>query len=66
MNTKMQKIIEEMTTNFSDLFIETLYLRYLKEFPQEDFLEVIKIASDSLSKKMNLKIVKKLKKLGYK
>ncbi len=66
MNLKMHKIIEEMTTNFSDLFIETLYLRYLKDFPEQDFSEVIKIASDSLNKKMALKIAKKLKKLGSK
>lgn len=66
MNLKMHKIIEEMTTNFSDLFIETLYLRYLKEFPEQDFFEVIKIASDSLNKKMALKIAQKLKKLGSK
>lgn len=56
---------EEITSNFSELFIETYFIRYLSEYSKDDLLENTKKVKELLLKKLNKNLKKKLKQLGY-
>lgn len=56
---------EEITSNFSELFIETYFIRYLSEYSKDDLLENTKKVKELLLKKLNKNLKKKLKQIGY-
>ena len=64
MKNDIQKFIEEFTNNFSDLYIESFFLRYLNNFDSLYIIENHKNANDILIKKINKKMQKKLKRLN--
>lgn len=66
MKENINELLEEITTNFSELFTETFFIRYLSEFDKDDLLESAKQVNKLLTKKINNKLEKKLIKLGYK
>ncbi len=60
MNKKTSEFLEEITNNFSTLFVETFYLRYLDQFGEENILKDINYTKDMLLKKIDEKIQQKL------
>ncbi len=60
-----KKILNEITTNFSELFVETFLIRYLDEYKKDDLLEDIKELNKMLKVKINKKFVSSLKSMGY-
>ena len=63
MKRNEQDFIEEITENFSELFVEAFYIRYLREFPEEKMLTTINLTKERLEEKISLKFKKKLKKM---
>lgn len=61
MKKSINKFNEEITTNFSKLFVETYMIRYLSEYSKEDLLENVKKAKEILNKKIDNRFKKKLK-----
>ena len=57
---EIKDFIEEITDNFSTLFVETFYLRYLDQFGEENILKDINYTKDMLLKKIDEKIQQKL------
>lgn len=66
MKKNINKFNEEITTNFSKLFIETYMIRYLSEYSKEDLLESIKEVKEILNKKIENEFKKKLKQMKTK
>ena len=60
MNKETIEFLEEITENFSTLFVETFYLRYLDQFGDKNILKDINYTKDMLLKKIDEKINKKL------
>lgn len=60
MNKERIEFLEEITENFSTLFVETFYLRYLDQFGDKNILKDINYTKDILLKKIDEKINKKL------
>ena len=58
-----QKFLEEITTNFTDLYIETFTIRYLKNFDAETFEKDFKNSMVILNKKFKNKFKRKIAKL---
>ena len=54
--------VEKITDNFSSLFVETLFIRYIDEFGKENIENDIAKIIPILNKKLNQKISKKLNK----
>lgn len=65
MKENTQDFIEEITNNFSELFVETYFLRYLMNYPEEKLLEDIEKTNQILHNKILKEFRTKLKKLGY-
>lgn len=65
MKNNIDEFIEEITTNFSDLFVETFFLRYLSNYDANELLGIIKILKNKLNSKVNKKLIQKLNGLGY-
>lgn len=61
MKKSINKFNEEITTNFSKLFVETYMIRYLNEYSKEDLLENVKKVKEILNKKIDNEFKKKLK-----
>lgn len=62
MKKSINKFNEEITTNFSKLFVETYMIRYLNNYNDYDLLENIKKVKEILNKKIDNEFKKKLKK----
>lgn len=62
----IDNFVEEITTNFSELFVETFFLRYLSDYDERDLLETANEIQNILIKKIKNQMLNKLKKLGYK
>ncbi len=60
MNKKTNEFIEEITDNFSTLFVETFYLRYLDQFGESNILKDVNYTKDLLLKKIDAEFEKKL------
>ena len=60
MNKKTNEFIEEITYNFSTLFVETFYLRYLDQFGESNILKDVNYTKDLLLKKIDAEFEKKL------
>ncbi len=65
MKRNEDKFIGEITENFSELFVDTFWIRYMKEFSNPN-IELIGKVQKELTKKINLKFQKKLQNLNYK
>jgi len=65
MKNNVNDFVEEITTNFSELFVETFFLRYLSDFKKDELLEITKIVKNKLDDKINKKLFQKLKSMGY-
>lgn len=65
MKNNVNDFVEEITTNFSELFVETFFLRYLSDFKKDELLEITKIVKNKLDYKINKKLFQKLKSMGY-
>ncbi len=62
----MHSFIEEITNNFSELFVESFIIRYLNNFELKDLQDLedsIEITKIQLTKKINKKFAQKLKNL---
>ena len=66
MKNDINDFVEEITSNFSELFVETFFLRYLSTFKKDDLLETIFKSQKILNKKLDKKIKNKLNEMGYK
>lgn len=66
MKKNINKFNEEITTNFSKLFVETYMIRYLSEYSKDDLLEIIKKVKEILNKKIDNEFKKKLKQIKTK
>ncbi|MBE6157157.1 MAG: hypothetical protein E7161_05430 [Firmicutes bacterium] len=53
MKRDVNDFLEEITTNFSELFVETFLLRYLNEFNKKELLKNINIVKQKLIKKID-------------
>ncbi len=65
MKNDTKKFVNEITDNFSELFVETFFIRYLKDFQIDGLIENIIISQDMLTEKINKYFLKKLKQMGY-
>lgn len=65
MKNNIDNFVEEITTNFSELFVETFFLRYLSEFDKNELLQTTKEAELMLKKKIAKEMKTKLKSIGY-
>lgn len=66
MKREIDDFLEEITNNFSELFVETFLLRFLDEFDKNILLDSVEVASKKLNNKVGKNFIKKLKKMGYK
>lgn len=65
MKRDVNDFLEEITSNFSELFVETFLLRYLSEFDKNDLLDVVPRLNCFLRKKVNKKLESALINMGY-
>ena len=54
MKRNEQEFIEEITENFSELFVEAFYIRYLREFSKERMMTIINLKFHNKLKKLHL------------
>ena len=62
---KGNKLINEFTTNFSELFVESYLLRFLNEYPEKYLLKSLNNALKICNAKIKAKIVDKLEDYGF-
>ena len=65
MKNNINEFVGEITDNFSELFVETFFLRYLSDYDKNQLLDTIKILKQELNVKVNNQFNEKLKKMGY-
>lgn len=53
MKRNVNDFLEEITTNFGELFVETFFIRYFNEFDKNDLLSAIPELKNMLLKKIN-------------
>jgi len=58
--------LDEVSENFSELFVETFFIRYLSNFNRDDIIRDINALKIKLYKKINTKLDKALKNLEIK
>lgn len=66
MKKEIENFINEITTNFSELFVETFLLRYFSNFDKRYLLETINRTKYLLNLKIENKMLKVLNKIEYK
>ncbi len=64
MNKEIKKMIDEFTTNFSDLFVETFLIKYINDYDIECFDRAINVAYTELINKLRDRIDSKLRKIN--
>lgn len=64
MKKNIHSFIEEITNNFSELFIETFMIRYLSDYSKEELLENIDRTKTELKKKIDKGFKNKLNEFG--
>lgn len=62
MKKEINDFIEEITSKFSELYIETFFLRFQKEFGKNELNKALIEANKILNVKIKRKIKSKLKK----
>jgi len=65
MKKELNEFIEEITNNFSELFVETFFIRYLSDYSKNDLLDVIQETKKILDIKLENNIKYKLNELGF-
>lgn len=60
MKNNVEDFIEEITTNFSELFVETFFIRYLSDYDVNDLEKVLKKLKVKLNSKINDRLNEKL------
>ncbi len=58
-------LLNEITKNFSELFVETFLIRYLHEYDKDNLLEDIEKVNQLLNKEIIKKFRSSLKSMGY-
>ena len=66
MKKDIDEFIEEITSNFSELFVETFFIRCLDNYDKNVLLKVIKDVKRKLNTKIDKKITEKFKTLNFK
>ena len=54
MEKRVNDFVKEFTDNFSELYVESFFIKYLSEYDKKDLLETIQLTN----KKMQQKIIK--------
>lgn len=65
MKRNVNDFLEEITTNFGELFVETFFIRYFSEFDENDLLSDIPELKNMLLKKIDNNLKKSLIDMGY-
>lgn len=65
MENNINDFVEEITENFSELFVETFFIRYLNIYDKNELLETVKVLKNEINNKIYNKLIKKLKSMGY-
>ena len=65
MEMSKEKFAEEITNNFSELFVETFFMRYISEFDKSGLLDDVKEVIDSLQEKVKKEMIRKLQSIGF-
>lgn len=65
MKNDIERFKNEITDKFSELFVETFFLRYFSEFDINELLENVSDIMELLNKKMNKQFKIKLKNNGF-
>ncbi len=65
MNKNLDKMIDEYTNNYSELFIEAFYIKYINDFDIKEFDQALEKLYQELTYKINNKIYNKLKRMQY-
>ena len=66
MKQDINNFIEEITNNFSELFVETFFIRYLSDYSKDDLLKNTIKAKRKLNEKIETKFFNKLNEFGIK
>lgn len=65
MSKSEKEFVEEITDKFSELFIETFFIRYLSDYPKEDLINTLNLTTKKLNKKIIKLVNKKLQQMGF-
>ena len=65
MKRNVNDFLEEITTNFGELFVETFFIRYFNEFDKNDLLSAIPDLKNMLLKKIDNNLKNSLVGMGY-
>lgn len=65
MKRNINDFLEEITTNFGELFVETFFIRYFNEFDKNDLLSAIPDLKNMLLKKIDNNLKNSLVGMGY-
>lgn len=65
MKRNVNDFLEEITTNFGELFVETFFIRYFSEFDKNDLLSAIPVLKNMLLKKIDNNLKNSLVGMGY-
>lgn len=65
MKRNVNDFLEEITTNFGELFVETFFIRYFNEFDKNDLLSAIPDLKNMLLKKLDNNLKNSLVGMGY-
>ena len=61
MNSKIDDFVEEITDNFSNLFVEAFFIRYFDKFNEKNLLPTIEKTYTKLQEKLEVSFVNRLK-----
>lgn len=65
MKREIKEFIEEFTNNFSELYVESFFIKFLSEYNQNALLDSILEVNKNLKDKIKKNFIKKLNNLGY-
>ena len=65
MKRNVNDFLEEITTNFGELFVETFFIRYFNEFDKNDLLSAIPELKNMLLKKIDNNLKNSLMGMEY-
>lgn len=60
-----EEFVEEITTNFSELFVDAFLIRYLSEYDKNNLLDNASEVISILNVKVKNQMQKKLKDMGF-
>lgn len=62
---KIDVFLEEIANNFSELLVETFFIRYFSVFSEKELFDSINKLEDLLNSKIKTNIIEKLLDYGY-